>query len=103
MKHVRVLNQKRLRVEKLGTGEEPVVEGFQSPAGCATVFDPGWEADSTGLGVAGLCQPVERDLYGCYADCWWPAQVPDGMTNFRDWHRACPAAQRDWQKITVAE
>ncbi len=49
--------------------------------GCALSFSPGWEVDSAG-GTAGLCQPVERDIYDCYVTCFWPAQVPDHLNNY---------------------
>ena len=50
-------------------------------AGCSSTLDPGWEVDPFG-GVAGLCQPMEADLYGCTDPCWWPAQVADTITLF---------------------
>ena len=54
------------------------------PMGCALMFSPGWEVDAAG-GTAGLCQPVERDIYDCYVSCYWPAQVPDHLNNAPDW------------------
>jgi len=51
--------------------------------------------------VSGLCQPVEADLYGCYDDCWWPAQVPDQLTNYLGWSDSCAAAERDWRKLDL--
>ncbi len=58
------------------------------PMGCALAFSPGWEVDSAG-GTAGLCQPVERDIYDCYVTCFWPAQVPDHLNNYPDWASKC--------------
>ena len=52
--------------------------------GCALMFTPGWEVDAAG-GTAGLCQPVERDIYDCFVSCYWPAQVPDHLNNAPDW------------------
>ena len=49
------------------------------PLGCSFVFFPGWEVDRSG-GTAGLCQPVERDLFDCHIGCFWPAQVPTSST-----------------------
>lgn len=70
------------------------------PLGCSTVFSPGWEADRTG-GTAGLCQPVERDLFDCHVGCYWPAQVPDQLNHTPDWTSTCAAAQKDWRKIDL--
>lgn len=70
------------------------------PLGCSTVFAPGWEVDRTG-GTAGLCQPVERDLFDCHLGCFWPAQVPDQLNHAPDWTTKCAAAQKDWRKIDV--
>ena len=70
------------------------------PLGCSTVFSPGWEVDRTG-GTAGLCQPVERDLFDCYVSCYWPAQVPDQLNRAPDWTAKCAAAQKDWRNIDL--
>jgi hypothetical protein len=70
------------------------------PVGCSLVFSPGWEADHTG-GTAGLCQPVERDLFDCHIGCYWPAQVPDQLNHAPDWTAKCAAAQKDWRKIDL--
>ncbi len=66
----------------------------------AVVFSPGWEVDRTG-GTAGLCQPVERDLFDCHIGCYWPAQVPDQLNHAPDWTNKCAAAQKDWRKIDL--
>ena len=78
MKHVRAVNRKARMVERYDKPEAGDVRALQSPLGCSLIFDPGWETDAAG-GVSGLCQPVEADLYGCYDDCWWPAQVPGSV------------------------
>ena len=70
------------------------------PLGCSTVFSPGWEVDRAG-GTAGLCQPVERDLFDCHFGCFWPVQVPDQLNHAPDWTKKCAAAQKDWRKIDV--
>ena len=70
------------------------------PLGCSTVFSPGWEVDRTG-GTAGLCQPVERDLFDCHVGCYWPAQVPDQLNHAPNWTAKCAAAQKDWRKIDL--
>ena len=74
--------------------------GPHIPLGCSTMFSPGWEVDSTG-GTAGLCQPVERDLFDCHLGCFWPAQVPDQLNHAPDWTKKCAAAQKDWRKLDV--
>jgi hypothetical protein len=70
------------------------------PLGCSLVFSPGWEADQTG-GTAGLCQPVERDIFDCHVGCFWPAQVPDQLNHAPDWTAKCAAAQKDWRKLDL--
>jgi hypothetical protein len=88
VKHLKAVNQKAGRIEAHMTHEaakgaaEPELdvvglesrppEGPHIPLGCSLVFFPGWEADSSG-GTAGLCQPVERDIFDCHLACFWPA------------------------------
>ena len=74
--------------------------GPHIPLGCSTIFAPGWEVDRSG-GTAGLCQPVERDLFDCHLGCFWPAQVPDQLNHAPDWTSKCAAAQKDWRKIDL--
>lgn len=78
-------------------GYEKEVVAMQSIVGCTSTFDPGWEVDAFG-GVAGLCQPMEADLYGCSDPCWWPTQVPDTMNN-PDWSKKSPASSKDWKNL----
>jgi len=70
------------------------------PLGCTLGFNPGWEVDVTG-GTAGLCAPVERDLFDCYLGCAWPAQVPDHVSNNPDWTSKCSTAANDWRNVDV--
>lgn len=106
MRHLRAINQKALRIEDYVSGNDGDVVGLQQqtrphyPSGCAIVFSPGWEVDSAG-GTAGLCQPVERDIYDCYISCYWPAQVPDHLNNYPEWTSKCAAATKDWQNIDL--
>jgi hypothetical protein len=119
MKHLTPINEKAGRIESVTAGSQPVdaspsverdVVALQGPGqapaephiplGCSFVFSPGWEADRTG-GTAGLCQPVERDLFDCHMGCFWPAQVPDQLNHAPDWTATCAAAQRDWRKIDL--
>jgi hypothetical protein len=70
------------------------------PLGCSLVFSPGWEVDSQG-GTAGLCQPVERDIFDCHLSCFWPAHVPDQLNHSPDWTGQCASAQKDWRKLDL--
>ncbi len=117
MKHLRPVNQKARKlvdaleppsptatagqvqdVVALQAPQQPA--GAHIPLGCSTIFSPGWEVDRTG-GTAGLCQPVERDLFDCHLGCFWPAQVPDQLNHAPDWVKKCAAAQKDWRKIDI--
>jgi hypothetical protein len=115
MKHLTPVNRKAARVESVtarrrrarkdvvalqqgGPPQQP--DPPHIPNGCSLVFSPGWEADRTG-GTAGLCQPVERDLFDCHMGCFWPAQVPDQLNHSPDWTAKCAAAQKDWRKIDL--
>jgi hypothetical protein len=80
--------------------QEPGRQGPHFPLGCSLVFFPGWEADRSG-GTAGLCQPVERDLFDCHLGCFWPAHVPDQLNHAADWTSKCASAQKDWRKLDL--
>ena len=111
MKHIRAVNKKARRIDQevtsmIENADQDVV-GLQQqqqrphvPMGCALAFSPGWEVDSAG-GTAGLCQPVERDIYDCYVTCFWPAQVPDHLNNYPDWTKKCAAATKDWRNLDL--
>ncbi len=112
MKHLTPMNRKAARrvsdrcarprtssrLQQGGPPQQP--EPPHIPNGCSLVFSPGWEADRNG-GTAGLCQPVERDLFDCHMGCFWPAQVPDQLNHAPDWTAKCAAAQKDWRKIDL--
>ncbi|MBX9599675.1 MAG: quinohemoprotein amine dehydrogenase subunit gamma [Bryobacteraceae bacterium] len=109
MKHLTSVNRKAARMERAVTADPDVValqrpgggpQGPHIPLGCSFVFSPGWEADSSG-GTAGLCQPVERDLFDCHSGCFWPAQVPDQLNHAPNWTSKCANAQKDWRKIDL--
>ena len=119
MKHMRPVNKKARRlgqaVEQVGQALPPVNQSDDNdvialqnqaparphiPMGCSLSFSPGWEVDSAG-GTAGLCQPVERDIYDCYNSCFWPAQVPDHVNNYPDWASKCAVATKDWRKLDL--
>jgi hypothetical protein len=116
VKHIRAVNDKARRIESYvaqqaagaaAGGDEHDVVALQSqppgphiPLGCTFLFSPGWETDSRG-GTAGLCQPVERDLFDCHLGCFWPAHVPDQLNHAPDWTGTCAAAQKDWRKIDL--
>ena len=116
MKHLRAVNKKARRIDDMMSARRQEIDGDvialqnpQNPAppprphvpmGCALAFSPGWEVDSSG-GTAGLCQPVERDIYDCYVTCFWPAQVPDHLNNYPDWANKCAAATKDWRNLDL--
>ena len=113
MKHLRPANRKARRVDEYVASLTEDVVGLQQnpasppqaqrphvPMGCALAFSPGWEVDSSG-GTAGLCQPVERDIYDCYVTCFWPAQVPDHLNNYPNWAAKCAAATKDWRNLDL--
>jgi len=109
MRHLTPINRKAARIEEhidATSGDVVALQGGPQrpsphiPLGCSLVFAPGWEVDSAG-GTAGLCQPVERDLYDCYLSCFWPAQVPDHLNNYPDWTSKCASATKDWRKIDL--
>jgi hypothetical protein len=109
MKHLRAINKKAQRIDDTLTAaaEGDVValqQGQQQrphvPMGCSLSFSPGWEVDAAG-GAAGLCQPVERDIYDCYVTCFWPIQVPDHLNNSPDWASQCAVATKDWRTIDI--
>ena len=116
MKHLSPVNQKARKLARalepeappdaavvadvvaLGLPQQP--QGPHIPLGCSTLFSPGWEVDRTG-GTAGLCQPVERDIFDCHISCFWPAQVPDMLNHSPGWTGKCAAAQKDWRNIDL--
>lgn len=111
MKHLRAINKKAVRIVEQNMAQENDIVAMQQrqqppaqnphvPMGCSIVFSPGWEVDSAG-GTAGLCQPVERDIFDCYVTCYWPAQVPDHLNNYPDWTSKCAVATKDWRNIDI--
>lgn len=99
MKHLKPLNKPAKRLDQaIESGNHEEVVAMQTIAGCTTTLDPGWEVDVLG-GVAGLCQPMESDLYGCTDPCWWPVQVPDTMNTQPNWGKNAPSASKDWRKL----
>lgn len=120
MKHLKPINRKAQRIDDLASpapettldatsdplGEDDVVALQQKtqqphvPMGCTLAFSPGWEVDAGG-GTAGLCQPVERDIYDCYVSCFWPVQVPDHVNYSPDWASNCASAAKDWRNLDL--
>jgi Quinohemoprotein amine dehydrogenase, gamma subunit len=109
MKHLRAINRKGRRIDDIVTSRREDVVALQAPTappsthiptGCSLSFFPGWEVDSAG-GTAGLCQPVERDIYDCYVTCFWPAQVPDHVNAYPDWAKKCAVATKDWRNLDI--
>lgn len=113
MKHLRPVNKKAHRIQKeieaaandVFALQEDGLNGIPKqkphiPTGCSLAFFPGWEVDAAG-GTAGLCQPVERDIYDCYITCFWPAQVPDHLNGYADWTSKCASATKDWRNLDL--
>jgi hypothetical protein len=111
MKHLRPLNKKAACIvhDHASPGTDDV-KALQAPPytqarphvpmNCSLMFTPGWEVDAAG-GTAGLCQPVERDIYDCFVSCYWPAAVPDHLNNSPDWASKCAAATKDWRNLDL--
>jgi Quinohemoprotein amine dehydrogenase, gamma subunit len=83
MRHLKPINQKADRVNEHVAQQKQDVVALQTPQqpvrphlpmGCTFLFSPGWEADQAG-GTAGLCTPVERDIFDCHISCFWPASA----------------------------
>jgi len=109
MRHMRPLNKKAARIDVYVASRTDDVVGLQDhsapqrphvPMGCSIMFTPGWEVDAAG-GTAGLCQPVERDIYDCFVSCYWPAQVPDHLNNAVDWTAKCASLTKDWRNLDL--
>ncbi len=109
MNSLRAINVKAKKAEKNMLSAAQDVHALQKkgaegkiyyPMGCTLNFTPGWEVDSSG-GTAGLCQPVERDLFDCYLGCGWPAQVPDHLNNAVEWTDKCASAAKDWRNVDI--
>ena len=110
MKHLRAVNRKARRIDEIVMSSREDIVALQDPTtpspkphiptGCSLSFFPGWEVDSSGS-TAGLCQPVERDIYDCYVTCFWPAQVPDHVNAYPDWAKKCAAATKDWRNLDI--
>lgn len=103
MSHLVPVNRKARLIARMTAaraGQAHALADPDPPFGCTTVFAPGWEVDSGG-GTHGLCTPIERDLYDCYHSCYWPAQVPDALTNSPKWSHSCGSPVQDWSNIDL--
>lgn len=69
------------------------------PIGCTTIFDTGWETNPRPTSPIGNCVSSARDFTTCAGPCWWPAQTPDGITNFPGFQNQCRAVEKDWKKL----
>lgn len=102
-KPIRALNEKAKAIARLAEGETQTAEALGGPPampqGCTTIFDTGWETNPRPEYPIGNCQPSARDYMGCAGDCWWPAQVPDGLTNQKTYQEDCPVIARDFRKL----
>lgn len=102
-KTIEALNEKARAIERLAQGEAKNVEALSGPPampqGCTTIFDTGWETNPRPEYPVGNCQPSARDYSGCAGDCWWPAQVPDGLTNQKAFHEDCLIIAKDFRNL----
>lgn len=102
-KLIEALNEKAQAIDRLASGETKTAQtlgpGPAMPQGCTTIFDTGWETNPRPTYPIGNCQASARDFLGCAGDCWWPAQVPDGLTNHLDVEVDCPNIARDWRNL----
>lgn len=107
-KRIQALNEKARAIETLAQGEQRSVEALDDsvsgallkmPVGCTTIFDTGWETNPRSNYPIGNCQSSSHDYLGCAGDCWWPAQNPDGLTNYDDLAATCNSIARDWRDI----
>ena len=92
MRHLRPLNKKAARIDGYLNLKTEDVTALQNPPGgnqqqrphvpmgCALMFTPGWEVDAAG-GTAGLCMPVERDIYDCYVSCYEGVKKPESLSD----------------------
>lgn len=107
-KRIEALNEKARAIEALAVGEQQSVTPLDDsvsgatlrmPVGCTTIFDTGWETNPRSNFPIGNCQSSARDFLGCAGDCWWPAQNPDGLTNFENISSVCNNIARDWRDL----
>ena len=42
---------------------------------------------------------LEADLYGCSDPCWWPTQVPDTSSSYKNWADKAPSSKDDWREL----
>ncbi|RXJ97495.1 quinohemoprotein amine dehydrogenase [Malaciobacter molluscorum] len=99
MKYFKPLTPKaKLLSDEIKNGKEDEVLAMSSVVGCVTTFDPGWEVDDEG-GIASLCQPMEADLYGCSDPCWWPTQVPDTSSSYKQWADKSSSSKDKWREL----
>lgn len=101
---IQALNMKAEAIQYLAKGEEKSVQAMQEtppnmPVGCTTIFDTGWETNPRPTYPISNCQSSARDFHGCAGDCWWPAQVPDGLTNHKNFDDQCSNVARDWRVL----
>jgi len=101
---LQALNKKARAIQGLADSEKKSVQARQQgppamPVGCTTIFDTGWETNPRPGHPVGNCLSSAKDFHGCAGDCWWPAQVPDGLTNHEGLEQQCPNIARDWRNL----
>ena len=97
---LKALNKSAKRLEErevFGMGDIDVVTG--QPIGCTTLFDTGWETNPRPTTPMGNCISSARDFGSCSGPCWWPAQTPDSIVNWPNYHAQCPRFEYDWRNL----
>ena len=91
MNHLKAVNRKAARVDRATDARRRRAAAHRRRRSCRTFRSAArWCSRRAGKriatgGTAGLCQPVERDLFDCHIGCYWPAQVPDQLNHAPDW------------------
>ena len=94
---------KKLEEEEVfGMSEDDVDVVTGMPVGCTTIFDTGWETNPRPTTPVGNCMSSARDWTSCSGPCWWPAQTPDGITNFPNFQNQCLAVESDWRNLNFS-
>ncbi|RLB00997.1 MAG: quinohemoprotein amine dehydrogenase [Deltaproteobacteria bacterium] len=101
-KGLKAINKAAKRLEEkevFGMGDIDINVATGQPVGCTTIFDTGWETNPRPTMPMGNCISSARDFGSCAGPCWWPAQVPDNITNWPNRTDQCPRLEYDWRNL----
>jgi len=84
MSVLKAVNRKARKMERAVSAVNADVQALQARGGEGKILlSDGLHAElharlgsGASGGTAGLCQPVERDLFDCYLGCGWPRRCP---------------------------